>query len=98
MKRFLCFLYIIISVCLVGCKNKPSIPEGKSVVLTGSATVMDFIPPQNEYSSVTQCPVSGDRFKITKDTKAVKYKDRVYYLCCPACILEFKSNPEKYAK
>ena len=50
------------------------------------------------YGSVTQCPVMGEKVIVAKNTKAVKYKDKVYYLCCPACISEFKNTPEKYAK
>ncbi len=41
------------------------------------------------------CPVSGD--SINEETKATyEYKGKIYNFCCPACIDEFKKNPEKY--
>ncbi len=41
------------------------------------------------------CPVTGEI--VNKDSKATyKYKGKVYKFCCPACIDEFKKNPEKY--
>jgi len=42
------------------------------------------------------CPVMKEKFKITKNTTAIKYKNKTYYFCCPACPPEFKANPEKY--
>ncbi|MEW6008799.1 MAG: YHS domain-containing protein [Candidatus Omnitrophota bacterium] len=43
------------------------------------------------------CPVSGE--KIKPETKATyEYKGKIYNLCCPMCIEEFKKDPEKYIK
>jgi YHS domain-containing protein len=43
------------------------------------------------------CPVSDE--KIDEKTKATyEYKGKVYNFCCPACIGDFKKNPEKYIK
>ncbi|MDP2941920.1 MAG: YHS domain-containing protein [Candidatus Omnitrophota bacterium] len=43
------------------------------------------------------CPVMGE--KINEKTKATyEYKGKIYNFCCPACIDEFKKNPEKYIK
>lgn len=43
------------------------------------------------------CPVTGD--KIDNETKATyEYKGKIYNFCCPACIGEFKKDPEKYIK
>ena len=33
--------------------------------------------------------------KASKENSYI-YKDKTYYFCCPACIKEFKNNPEKY--
>lgn len=41
------------------------------------------------------CPVSGDKVNM-KNPVMVEYNDKIYNLCCPACIEPFKSNPEKY--
>ncbi len=43
------------------------------------------------------CPVSGE--PVNKATAATyTYKGKTYYFCCPACISEFKKDPEKYIK
>jgi len=43
------------------------------------------------------CPVSGEQ--ISPDSKATyEYEGKIYNLCCPACIAEFKNNPEKYKR
>jgi YHS domain-containing protein len=43
------------------------------------------------------CPVSGE--KIEEKTKATyEYEGKVYNFCCPACIDEFKKDPQKYIK
>lgn len=41
------------------------------------------------------CPVSGD--KINEKMKATyEYEGKIYNLCCPMCIDEFKKDPAKY--
>jgi YHS domain-containing protein len=43
------------------------------------------------------CPVSGD--KIDDKARATyEYQGKVYNFCCPACIDEFKKDPDKYIK
>lgn len=43
------------------------------------------------------CPVMGE--KIDEKTKATyEYEGKIYNFCCPACIDEFKKDPEKYIK
>jgi len=42
------------------------------------------------------CPVTGEKFKITKHTKFVDYQGKRYYFCCPGCDKRFLENPEKY--
>ncbi len=63
-----------------------------------SATAQDFIPPQGEYGTVTQCPVNEEQVMIGAKTPAAKYEGKSYYFCCPLCLSEFKKSPEKYAK
>lgn len=50
------------------------------------------------------CPVSGDKVpalgeKGTMGDKPVKieYKGKIYNLCCPMCVKDFKKDPEKYS-
>ncbi len=43
------------------------------------------------------CPVLNE--KIEEENKAVyEYQGKIYNFCCPACIDDFKKNPEKYIK
>lgn len=44
------------------------------------------------------CPVTGEKFKVTAETRSASYKDKVYYFCCPGCDKGFIANPEKYLK
>ena len=50
------------------------------------------------------CPVSGDKIpapgeKGTMGDNPVKveYKGKIYNLCCPMCVKDFKKNPNKYS-
>ena len=50
------------------------------------------------------CPVSGEEIPVPDEKsemgEAVKYeyKGKVYNLCCPMCVKDFKKDPEKYSK
>lgn len=44
----------------------------------------------------TFCVVAGDSFVINESTPVVKYKDKLYYMCCPGCDDQFMQNPDKY--
>ena len=47
------------------------------------------------------CPVSGDQVaggKMGSKPVTFEYKGRIYHLCCPMCIKDFKKDPEKYSK
>ena len=44
------------------------------------------------------CPVMGNTFTVTKDTKSSVYKGKHYVFCCPGCKPQFDKNPEKYTK
>jgi len=41
------------------------------------------------------CPVTGE--KVDGKT-TYEYQGKIYNFCCPACIDEFKKDPEKYIK
>ncbi len=38
------------------------------------------------------CPVTNNVFNVSKDTKAVDYKGKTYFLCCPECSVDFKKK------
>jgi len=50
------------------------------------------------------CPVSGEKVPTPGEKNAmgdkpvkIEYKGKIYNLCCPMCIKDFKKNPEKYS-
>jgi Cu(I)/Ag(I) efflux system membrane fusion protein len=52
--------------------------------------------PTSDIGKAVTCPVTGERFKITKDTRFVDYQGKRYYFCCPGCDKKFMENPQKY--
>jgi len=44
------------------------------------------------------CPLTKNKFKVDKETKAIDYKGQTYYFCCPGCDTEFIKEPEKYIR
>ena len=50
------------------------------------------------------CPVSGDEIPAPGEKSDMgegikyEYNEKIYNLCCPMCIKDFKKNPEKYSK
>ncbi len=53
-------------------------------------------PTQSEIGKTVNCPVTNEKFEISKDTAVIDYKGKSYYLCCERCIEDFKKNPEKF--
>ena len=49
------------------------------------------------------CPVSGEKVPAPGEKGPmggpvkIMYKGRIYNLCCPMCVKNFKKNPEKYS-
>ena len=86
---------------LVGCKKKEMVmdqPKAEVSVPAQAAVspVVDYIPPQSAYGTVSQCPVTKEKVTVGKDTAAVQYAGKVYYMCCPSCLESFKADPEKF--
>ena len=50
-----------------------------------------------EVGTWAKCPVSGDVFKVGKDTRFVTHEGRVYAMCCAECAPDFEKDPSKYA-
>jgi len=59
--------------------------------------VSDYNVNPSFYGRTVSCPVTGEKFKISSKTPSVKYKNKVYFFCCPACAEDFKKNPSEYA-
>ncbi|MDI6756592.1 MAG: TRASH domain-containing protein [Endomicrobiia bacterium] len=79
----------------VSVKKKSEDPKTDATTM---ASPLPFTVEPSAYGRIVSCPVTGEKFKISKNTPAAKYKNKVYYLCCPACVEPFKKNPDKYIK
>ena len=104
MKKLI-YLLPVLMIAVFSCRNKemkmadmPAETPAVEQTDTVSMLVEDYIPAENQYNTVTRCLVTNEKVTVNKDTKAVKYKDKIYYFCCPACIASFKADPEKYAE
>jgi len=47
--------------------------------------------------SAGEVPVSGEKGSMGDKPGRVEYKGKIYNLCCPMCVKDFKNNPEKYS-
>jgi YHS domain-containing protein len=54
----------------------------------------DKQPPPGTWA---RCPVSGDVFKVGKETQFATYNGRVYAFCCDECKPDFDKDPVKFA-
>jgi YHS domain-containing protein len=54
----------------------------------------DKQPPEGTWA---RCAVSGDVFKVSKDTQFATHEGRIYAFCCPDCKPDFVKNPAKFA-
>ena len=104
MNKWTLFVILLAVVSAAGCGKKEAVkmpePNQPTAVVKAEplSVVDDYIPDTGTYGTVTQCPVMGEKIVVGKDTNAVKYKGKIYYLCCPTCLGQFKQNPDKYAK
>jgi len=65
---------------------------------TGAGELLVRQPARDEIGKAVTCPVMNSAFEVAQDTPVVDYKGKSYYFCCPACIEEFKKDPDRYAK
>jgi YHS domain-containing protein len=67
----------------------------KHVTATPDTAKKDTSTAKKTLASQTTCPVMGG---AVNKKLFVDYKGKRIYVCCPGCIDELKSNPEKYIK
>jgi predicted heme/steroid binding protein/YHS domain-containing protein len=68
-----------------------------SAAVTAIKTIFDDVKiSKGEIGKKAFCPVMKEEFTITEKTPALKYKNKIYYFCCPACPAQFKANPGKF--
>jgi Cu(I)/Ag(I) efflux system membrane fusion protein len=49
-------------------------------------------PKATEIGIQAICPVTNNVFNVDKETKAVDYKGKTYFLCCPDCSVDFQKK------
>ncbi|MBU2572658.1 MAG: YHS domain-containing protein [Elusimicrobia bacterium] len=59
---------------------------------------MNLVENKEAAGKEAVCPVTGEKFKVTKETVSATYKGKVYYFCCPGCNKSFIADPGKYLK
>lgn len=42
------------------------------------------------------CPVSGETFVVSADTRIIEHNGRFFAFCCDDCVMDFSANPGKY--
>jgi YHS domain-containing protein len=79
---------------LAGCKKKQEpVPTAQSQTETVAEGAKETATQVAGTVEQTTCPVMAG--PINKDI-FTEYKGKKVYFCCPACVEEFKKNPEKY--
>ncbi len=88
---------------------KPLIIILAVLVLSGGFAFAQIVvdnsdPARSVEAGNKTCPVSGDKVpgpgvKSDMGDQPIKivYKGKIYNLCCPMCIRDFKKNPDKYS-
>ncbi len=75
-------------------------PEPAAVV--GNVEMMENTAGDKTAASIEvrnkKCPVSGEKVGEMGDIVKIEYNGKIYNLCCPMCIKDFKKDPEKYTK
>lgn len=76
-------------------KDAKALPANKG---KNAAKAVEYKVKATEYGTKAVCPVTGEALTVDAKTTAAKYKGKVYYFCCPACLPSFKEDPAKYVK
>lgn len=97
---------LILALAVLGLSSGFALAQGAPDKAAEVQVITDKTPSSKDAVEVGNkiCPVSGDKVpapgeKGTMGDKPVKveYKGKIYNLCCPMCVKDFKKNPEKYS-
>ena len=90
---------IILAVTLAAA---PVLAHGKHGHHSKGAASADAAPVSFEKQPApgtwARCPVSGEVFRVEKDSEFAAYDGRVYAFCCPDCKPDFEKDPARYAE
>ncbi len=97
---------LILAVVILGLSGGFALAQGTPSKAAEVQVITENAPASKDAVEVSNkiCPVSGDKVpapgeKGTMGDKPVKieYKGKIYNLCCPMCVKDFKKSPEKYS-
>ena len=97
---------LILALAVLGLSSGFALARGTPDKVAEVQVITDKTPASKDAVEVGNkiCPISGDKVpapgeKGTMGAEPVKveYKGKIYNLCCPMCIKDFKKNPEKYS-
>lgn len=97
---------LILAVVVVGFLSGVVLAQGTENNLAEVQVITDKAPASKDAVEVGNkiCPISGDKVPVPgeKGTMGdnpvkIQYKGKIYNLCCPMCVKDFKKSPEKYS-
>ena len=100
---------LILTLAVLGASTGFALAHETGETHNEATEVIQVNPTENTLAKAVEvgnriCPVSGDKIpapgeKGTMGDKPVKieYKGKIYNLCCPMCVKDFKKNPDKYS-
>lgn len=87
-------LCLVLSACGGAKANAKS--DGAAAEPAAAAAAADKATTAAALPETATCPVSGEVFKPTAETKTATYNGKTYYMCCPGCAKKFAADPAQY--
>ena len=87
-------LFVLITSLSVGCALAPAVLNHEATTRGGDAAQHFDHSPQPGERAI--CPVSGETFVVSTDTRIIQHNGRFFAFCCDDCAMDFTANPEKY--
>lgn len=61
----------------------------------GELGTAEALAPE-QVGTLQTCLVTGERFKVEKDSPAVKHEGKAHAFCCDGCAHEFRDDPKSF--
>jgi YHS domain-containing protein len=102
MKNKIITLLVVGNILMVGNYGFAQTEPVKAQVIDAAQAQADIASKKAIDVGNKTCPVSNE-LVVKNDMKDAKpmimeYNGKIYHLCCPMCVKDFKKHPEKYSK
>jgi YHS domain-containing protein len=99
--KMLTAMFVFAAMILaLGCggqeQQEPAETEPETETTSVGMEMVEHTPGAEEIGMTATCPVTGMEFTVADTTKAVMYKDTVYYFMDQESKTKFMENPEMY--